>query len=128
MWVERRGEARKGMDMTWMKPELFERGIAILSFDTEQVWGHSDYFTEAQFLERYPGAFEAHDRLLDRLCAAGIPATWFMVGGLALRGSQGPRDTRMVGLPAAWPSTVPAGSEMTAPGWYRHPLVQPLGE
>ncbi len=110
------------------RQDLFERGMVILSFDTEQVWGHSDYCNEAQFLERYPGAFEAHDKLLDRLCAADIPATWFMVGGLALRGSQGARDTRMVGLPAAWTSTVPAGSERTAPGWYRHSFVKRLRE
>ena len=110
------------------RQDLFERGMVILSFDTEQVWGHADYFNEAQFLERYPGAFEAHDKLLDRLCTADIPATWFMVGGLALRGSQGARDARMAGLPAAWTSTVPAGSERTAPGWYRHSFVKRLRE
>src|SRR5438105_3241521 len=114
--------------MTWMKPELFERGMAILSFDTEQVWGNSDNFTEAQFLERYPGAFEAHDRLLDRLCEADIAATWFLVGGLALPGSDGARDTRMAGLPAVWTSRVPAGSERTAPGWYRRSFVKRLKE
>src|SRR5258708_29862418 len=112
--------------MAWMKQELFERGIAILSFDTEQIWGHADYFNEAQFLQRYPGALEAHDRLLDGLCAADIPATWFLVGGMALSGSKGAQDGRMADLPAAWTCKVPAGSESTAPEWYRHSFVKRL--
>jgi len=114
--------------MAWMKRELFERGMVILSFDTEQIWGYSDYFSEEEFLTRFPGAFEAHDRLLDRLCEADIRATWFLVGGLALPGSQGARDGRMAGLPTERTSTVPAGSERTAPGWYRRSFVRRLRE
>ncbi|HXJ43043.1 MAG TPA: hypothetical protein VNH18_27425 [Bryobacteraceae bacterium] len=114
--------------MAWTKQEFFERGMVILSFDTEQIWGYSDHFSEAEFLARFPGAFEAHDRLLDRLCAADIRATWFLVGGLALPGSQGARDGRMAGLPAEWTSTVPAGSERTAPEWYRRSFVKRLRE
>src|SRR5258708_31488868 len=120
------GKQWEGLKMAWMKQELFERGIAILSFDTEQIWGHADYFNEAQFLQRYPGALEAHDRLLDGLCAADIPATWFLVGGMALSGSKGSQDGRMADLPAAWTCKVPAGSERTAPEWYRHPFVKRL--
>src|SRR5258706_13457770 len=112
--------------MTSMKKEVFERGVVILSFDTEQIWGHADYLNDAHFLERYRGAFEAHDRLLDRLCAADIRATWFLVGGLAVGGSEGARDRRMAGLPAECTSGVPAGSEMTAPLWYRRSFVERL--
>jgi hypothetical protein len=114
--------------VTSRKQELFERGVVILSFDTEQMWGHSDYLSDMQFQERYPGAFEAHDWLLNRLCRADIRATWFVVGGLALPGSQGPRDQRMAMLPDAWTSAVPAGSETTAPLWYRRSFVERLRE
>src|SRR5260370_24202597 len=112
--------------LTSMKQEVFDRGVVILSFDIEQMWGHSDYLIDAEFRERYPGAFDAHDCLLDRLCAAHIRATWFLVGGLTLSGSEGARDRRMAGLPGDWTSTVPAGSEMTAPLWYRRSFVERL--
>lgn len=108
--------------------ELFERGVVVLSFDTEQMWGHADYMNDAQFVQRYPGAFEAHDRLLDRLCAADIRATWFLVGGLTLPGSEGGRDRRMAGLPAEGTSAVPVGSERTAPLWYRRSFLKRLRE
>jgi hypothetical protein len=72
--------------------ELFERGVVIVSIDTEQIWGYRDCLTEAQFAARYPNAPETHVKLLDRLCAAGVSATWFVVGGLALRNRAGAAD------------------------------------
>ncbi len=109
-----------------MKKERFERGVVILSFDTEQIWGHADYLNGAQFLERYPGAIDAHDELLNRLCAADIRATWFLVGGLTLPGAEGARDLRMAGLPGECISAVPPGDETTAPLWYRRSFVERL--
>src|SRR5579885_3820752 len=50
----------------------FERGAVILSIDTEQIWGYLDLLNEAQFEEKYPNALLAHEKLLDRLCAAGV--------------------------------------------------------
>lgn len=114
--------------LTSAKQELLERGVVILSFDTEQMWGHADYLNEGQFQERYPGAFEAHDRLLNQLCAADMRATWFLVGGLTLAGSEGARDRRMAGLPVEWTNRVLAGSEMTSPLWYRRSFVKRLKE
>src|SRR5260370_22006595 len=117
------GSVGGNRNLTSTNQEPFERGVLILSFDTEQIWGHADYLKDAQFLEQYPGAFEAHDRLLDRLCAADIRATWLLVGGLTLPGSEGARDRRMAGLPAEWTRLVPARSEMTAPMWYRRSFL-----
>lgn len=104
----------------------FDRGIATLSFDTEQIWGYVDIFAERQFTERYPGAIEAHDQLLDRLIKGNIRATWFVVGAMTLPGSQGGRDERMDGLPHSWISKVPAGTEQTAPLWYRRSFFERL--
>jgi hypothetical protein len=66
-------------------PASFERGVVIVSIDTEQMWGYRDLLSEAQFESRFPDAPAAHVRLLARLCEAGVSATWFVVGGLALR-------------------------------------------
>jgi hypothetical protein len=106
--------------------EPFERGVVILSFDTEQLWGYVDLFDEEQFLNRYPTAIGIHESLLNRLCRAGIGATWFVVGGLALESSRGPRDVRFAGLPAGWIGRVRAGNERTAPLWYRRAFVERL--
>ena len=62
--------------------KLFQRGVVMLSLDTEQIWGYYDHLNEPQFKSRYPGAIEAHEKLLGRLCAAGLSATWFVVGGM----------------------------------------------
>lgn len=104
----------------------FDRGIVILSFDVEQIWGYLDLLTEAEFQRRHPDFLGAHTKLLGALAAANISATWFVVGGLALGGSQGERDPRMAGLPYKWTSRVPAGTETTAPLWYRHSFIQTL--
>ncbi len=109
-----------------MRQEPFQQGIAILSFDTEQIWGHLDILNEEQFQKHYPGAVEAHDKLLDRLSDAGVRATWFIVGGMTLPQSAGGSDARMIGLPSAWTSRIPAGSEQSAPLWYRRNFLKRL--
>lgn len=109
-----------------MTTKPFEHGIAILSFDTEQIWGHLDTLNEAQFHKQFPEAIEAHDKLLDRLTAAGVRATWFVVGGMSLQGSDGQADTRAEGLPAFWTSRIPAGTENEAPEWYRRSFINRL--
>jgi hypothetical protein len=106
----------------------FERGAVILSFDTEQMWGYFDRLNEQQFQCRYPNTLEAHERLLACLCAAGVSATWFVVGGMTLPQSDGARDLRMAGLPEAWTVRIPAGREATAPLWYRRSFVDRLRE
>ena len=103
-----------------------ERGVVILSFDTEQIWGYLDLFHEEQFLNRYPKAIETHEYLLKRLCEAGIRATWFLVGGLALNGTGGGRDAWFRGLPEPWTARVRAGDEASAPLWYRRSWVERL--
>jgi hypothetical protein len=108
----------------------FERGVVMLSLDTEQIWGYQDPLfdplDESQFQNRYPGAVEAHDRLLECLQAARLGATWLVVGGLALPGSDGPHDRRMAGLPARWTVKIPAGGEASAPLWYRRSFIERL--
>jgi len=108
--------------------KLFQRGVVMLSFDTEQMWGYFDRLNEAQFQSRYPGTIEAHEKLLACLCAAGLSATWFVVGGMTLRGSGGARDLRMAGLPADWTARIPSGYETTTPMWYRRSFVERLRE
>ncbi len=103
-----------------------ERGVVILSIDTEQRWGYLDLLDGPRFDSRYPDALGAHDRLLAALCAAGVSATWFVVGGMSLRGSRGARDRRMAGLPAAWVAHIPVGNETTMPLWYRQSFVERL--
>lgn len=106
--------------------KLFERGVVILSFDTEQMWGYFDQLNETQFQNQYPNALEAHEKLLTCLCAVGLSATWFVVGGMALGESNGAQDLRMVGLPENWTRKIPSGSETTAPLWYRSSFVERL--
>jgi peptidoglycan/xylan/chitin deacetylase (PgdA/CDA1 family) len=104
----------------------FETGVVILSLDTEQIWGYLDHMNEAQFRIRYPDALGAQEKVLACLSKAGVSATWFMVGGMALRGSEGAHDFRMAGLPEEWTARIPAGVEATSPLWYRHSFVERL--
>ena len=104
----------------------FERGAVLVSLDTEQIWGYLDLYDELQFRQQYPDALEAHAKLLACLAKAGVSATWFMVGGMTLHGSEGPRDRRMAGLPYQWTAKIPAGVEVTAPLWYRQSFVEQL--
>jgi hypothetical protein len=106
--------------------QQFESGVVVLSLDTEQIWGYSDQLDETQFRRRYPNALEAQQKVLDCLSRAGVSATWFLVGGMALRGSDGVRDRRMAGLPVKWTGRIPAGTEATAPLWYRPSFVERL--
>ena len=106
--------------------KAFERGIVILSLDTEQIWGYLDLMKESQFRDRYPDTPGAHDKLLTSLCAAGVSATWVVVGALALRESAGGHDLRMAGLPVSWTARIPAGDEMTQPLWYGQSFVNRL--
>lgn len=105
---------------------LFDRGVVVLSFDTEQIWGYFDHMSEGRFQAQYPDALEAHEKLLARLRAARISATWFVVGGLSLPGTQGPLDSRLAGLPPAWVAGIPEGCETTAPLWYHQSFVSRL--
>ena len=107
---------------------VFERGVAILSFDTEQIWGHLDLLNDAQFERQYPGVFRAHENLLTCLSSAGVSATWFVVGGMTLGQCEGAQDARMAGLPARWTAVVPSGGEATLPLWYRPSFVRRLRE
>ncbi len=106
--------------------ELFERGVAIVSIDTEQIWGYFDQLNEPRFHAQYPGALEAHEKLLAQLCRSEFSATWFVVGGMTLSRSQGRLDRRMAGLPSQWIARIPCGSESTAPLWYRRSFVRRL--
>jgi hypothetical protein len=105
---------------------VFERGVAVISIDTEQIWGYLGPLTETQFQNQYPEAPEAHNKLLTCLRAARIGATWLVVGGMALEASEGPRDRRMAGLPRHWTMKIPTGAENTAPLWYRQSFVKRL--
>src|SRR6476660_6092092 len=108
--------------------KLFERGVVILSIDTEQIWGYLHPVNELEFHGRYPNAIGAHEQLLACLRASGVSATWFMVGGMTLRESDGARDRRMAGLPTDWTASIPSGREATTPLWYRHSFVKRLRE
>lgn len=108
--------------------KVFERGVVILSIDTEQIWGYLDLLNEPQFQDRYPDAPGAHEKLLTCLCAAGVSATWLVVGGVTLRGSDGARDPRMAGLPKDWTVRIRGGDEATSPLWYRESFVKHLRE
>ena len=106
-------------------PKLFERGLVILSLDTEQIWGYLDLLNERQFRKQYPDTLGAHEKLLTCLSRAGISATWFVVGGMTLPGSDGALDHRMAGLPTDWTARIPRGGEAMSL-WYRPSFVERL--
>jgi hypothetical protein len=108
--------------------EPLERAVAVISLDAEQIWGHLDLMNERQFSERYPEVERAYEKLLDTLCAAGVRATWLVVGGMALSQSDGARDPRLAGLPSWWVRPIPPGDEITASLWYRRTFVRRLKE
>jgi hypothetical protein len=108
------------------KARFFDRGVIVLSIDTEQIWGYLDVKDEAGFLSRFPHSVSVHDRLLNSLCAANISATWTVVGGLSLQGSSGPEDPRFSGSPKSWTARIKAGDEESAPLWYRRSFVARL--
>ncbi len=108
--------------------EAFERGVVIVSIDTEQIWGYVDCLNEAQFEARFPNAPDAHTQLLDRVCAAGVTATWFVVGGLALDDSLpvsawfGHGQTR----PPVRPGKIHGSSTLCNSLWYCRPFLERL--
>lgn len=104
----------------------FPRGAVVISIDTEQIWGYFDLLSEAQFHDRFPDAISAHDKLLTYLRMAGVSATWFVVGGMALRECAGARDARLAGLPVYWTHRIPEGRESTAGSWYHPSFIQRL--
>jgi peptidoglycan/xylan/chitin deacetylase (PgdA/CDA1 family) len=108
-------------------PSSFERGVVMVSIDTEQIWGYHDCLSEAQFESRFPDAPAAHAKLLARLCEANVRATWFVVGGLALRDSAGAFDHRLWGLLDKG-AHVRAGGEAAAPLWYCRSFLERLHE
>lgn len=101
----------------------FERGVMTFSIDTERLWGHFDLLDERAFEQRYPVAIEIHDRLLQALTAAGVRATWDVVGGLGLDACAGAADARMRGLPKTWIAAIPAGDNRSQPLWYDRAFV-----
>jgi hypothetical protein len=104
----------------------FERGAAIISIDTEQIWGHFDLLSPQQFESRFPHAPEIHDRLLNLLSSEGIGATWTLVGALTLPATGGSADQRFSDTPRYWAERIPAGNERTQPLWYARSFVQRL--
>jgi len=104
----------------------FERAVVVISLDAEQIWGYLDVLDEWRFCRRYPDVTGAYDRVLDRFCDAGVSATWALVGGLSLDGMEGPRDARLQGLPHKWIAAIRAGTEASAPVWYRRSFAQRL--
>jgi hypothetical protein len=105
--------------------EPWDRGVVVISIDTERIWGYLDCMTEAQFQTRFPDAPDAHPKLLGHLCAAGVRATWFVVGGLALRHSACAGDGRICGLVGEH-TYIPAGGEHDAPLWYCRSFLEGL--
>jgi hypothetical protein len=104
----------------------FPSGAVVLSIDTEHIWGYLDQLSEAAFRQRFPAAIQTQDTLLAKLLAAGLSATWFVVGGMALRECAGTRDPRVSALPARWIKAIPEGRESSAGLWYRPSFVRRL--
>jgi hypothetical protein len=90
------------------------------------MWGYMDHLTEAAFRQRFPAAIQTQEMLLANLVAAGLSATWFVVGGMALRECSGARDPRLANLPPHWTKAIPEGRESSAGLWYRPTFVRRL--
>ncbi len=103
-----------------------EQGTIVLSLDAELLWGHFDIYSEKRFTSRYPNTVAAYEHVLRSLCSAGLSATWLLVGGMALEGSDGSADSRLSGLPEQWTRLIPRGNELTAPLWYRRAFIRRL--
>ena len=101
----------------------FERGVVMITFDTEQIWGYLDLFDEARFRATFPYAEGIGDRLLRILVEAKISATWSVVGGMSLAGGRGAGDPRFAGLPSSWIREIRAGDEVSAPLYYARQFV-----
>ena len=99
----------------------FPQGVVVISIDTEQRWGYLDLLSAAQFEARFPNTEEAHARLLERLCAAGVGATWFVVGGLALRGRADALDRPAFRFASR---RFPGAGD--GPLWYNRPFLESL--
>lgn len=104
----------------------FQNGAVVLSIDTEHIWGYLDQFSEAAFRQRFPAAIQTQDMLLAKMLAAGLSATWFVVGGMALRECAGTRDPRVSPLPERWTKPIPPGRESSAGLWYRPTFIRRL--
>jgi hypothetical protein len=105
----------------------FERGVVMVSIDTEQIWGYRDLLSEAQFESRFPDAPAAHARLLACLCEASVRATWFVVGGLALHGGAGDSVPRLCRQPDEGVEVRPSGG--AAPSlWHCRSFLERLRE
>jgi hypothetical protein len=104
--------------------ECFERGVVLVSIDTERIWGYLDCLNETQFEARFPGSPLAHRKLLARLTAAGVSATWFVVGGLARRSATVLPDYRFAG--AACGHLLRRGGESAGPLWHCRPFLERL--
>jgi hypothetical protein len=105
---------------------FFPRGAVVVSIDTELIWGYLDLFSEDQFRDKYPDAVGAHDKLLTYLRMAGVSATWFVVGAMALRECAGSRDPRLAGLPLYWTHRIPEGRESAGSSWFYPSFIQRL--
>jgi len=95
----------------------------MITLDTEQIWGYLDLFDEARFQATFPYAGGIGDTLLGILTEARISATWTVVGGLSLPGSEGPEDPRFAGLPWSWRRHIRAGDQLSAPWFYAREFV-----
>jgi hypothetical protein len=104
---------------------IFERGVVVLSIDTEQIWGYLDMLSEEQFAARFPDAPGAHEKLLAGLSEARVAATWFVVGALAMRDCAGAADRRVAGL-VADRIEIRGGGDYAAPLWYCRGFLERL--
>ena len=106
--------------------QRFERGAVVISFDTEQIWGYLDFMGEEAFRASFPGTRQVAADVLDLVTSYGISATWCVVGGLSLEGSDGASSSRFHGSPTAWVRAVPSGDENAAPLWYARSFIERL--
>ena len=116
---------KEGLEMQPYQSPL-ERGAVLITLDTEQIWGYLDLLDKQAFAAEFPLAEGIADKVLEILVAAGVSATWTVVGGMSLAGSRGPADARFAGLPPSWIESVPEGTGISEPVFYGRSFVERL--
>src|SRR5687767_9232224 len=104
-----------------------ERGVFVLSLDTELAWGSFDHTPVAAFANRYPDLRGTIRRLLDLFERYELSATWAVVGHLFLdscqRGGDGRAHPECLRpqyrwYPHDWLGADPCTDRHTDPLWY----------
>ena len=106
---------------TQPEPERRDPGTFVVSLDLELAWGTRGRPSADKVGHYLNGTRAAIDRMLELFQQYEISATWVMVGGLLLGGSN-----RHPLLSDARYADIPIGDCRSQPNWYAEDIVQKI--